>query len=489
MRLWIRLGLVVSVAALLFTGSRQASASSGITTRVSVDSSGNQANNWSWYPAVTDDGLVLAFHSWASNLVAGDTNQSSDIFVHDRQTGVTERVSVGTGGRQSNGESSYAAISSDGRYVAFDSYATNLVADDTNGARDVFVRDRLTGATERLSVDSAGGQGIGDSSHVAISADGRYVAFRSSASNLAPGDTNGNVDVFVHDRQTGLTERVSLDSSGNQGNGDSAGRAVSDDGRYVAFDSYATNLVADDTNGARDVFVRDRQTGTTERVSVDGNGNEGNGESASPAISSDGRYVAFDSLAANLVPNDTNGKRDVFVHDRQTGATERATIDSSGNEGNDHTWYAALSGDGRYVAFHSSASNLVAQDSNNAVDIFVHDRQIGTTWRASVSSTGNQANNYSHVPAISADGRYVAFHSLATNLVLEDTNGNLDVFIRDAGPAAVGGIAVLPGPVGGGGLWENPGAVAAAAAVVSLMAAACFLGRRWAARRPSDGGL
>jgi|GEM_PF-1585857 len=226
---------------------------------------------------------------------------------------VVQRVSVASGGTQGNGDSGCPSISADGRYVAFQSYASNLVPGDTNGTWDVFVHDRLTGQTTRVSVASDGTQGNGDSECPSISADGRYVAFASLASNLVPGDTNGTWDVFVHDRLTGQTTRVSVASGGAQGNSGSWCPSISADGRYVAFQSYASNLVPGDTNGVLDVFVHDRLTGQTTRVSVASDGTQGDSYSFGSSISADGRYVAFSSLASNLVPGDTNDKPDIFV--------------------------------------------------------------------------------------------------------------------------------------------------------------------------------
>jgi archaellum component FlaF (FlaF/FlaG flagellin family) len=485
----VRLFSLVPVAGLVIVAlivAGRSLASPGTTERVDVDSAGNQANDESvyWPPDISGDGRYVAFSSVASNLVPGDTNVTLDVFVHDRQTGVTERVSVDSAGNQTNGAEDQSAISGDGRYVAFNSWASNLVPGDTNGATDVFVHDRQTGVTERVSVDSAGNQTNGPSSTFAISGDGRYVAFNSEASNLVPGDTNNFCnrdadpeldncpDVFVHDRQTGVTERVSVDSAGNQANQYSYWElAISGDGRYVAFMSVASNLVPGDTNGFDDVFVHDRQTGVTERVSVDSAGNQGNEYSTQPAMSGDGRYVAFHSGASNLVPGDTNlcscvgsgcpkSCADVFVHDRQTGATERVSVDSPGNEANSASSTSDISGDGRYVAFESWASNLVPGDTQlcgnppstyNCSDVFVHDRQTGVTQRVSVDSAGNQGNEHSSASAISGDGRYVAFESEASNLVPGDTNGTRDVFVRDregAGPTPTP-TPTPPPPVGG----------------------------------------
>ncbi|MPV87021.1 hypothetical protein GCU85_09820 [Cardiobacteriales bacterium ML27] len=319
-------------------------------------------------------------------------------------------------------------MSADGRYVAFQSNATNLVAGDTNGTTDVFVHDTQTGDTTRVNVDSLGTEGDRDSFSSSISADGRYVAFQSFATNLVAGDTNGNADIFVHDTQTGVTTRVSVDSVGTEADSYSQTPSISADGRYVAFTSTATNLVAGDTNGNTDIFVHDTQTGVTTRVNVDSVGTEGDNGSYNPSISADGRYVAFYSSATNLVAGDTNGVADIFVHDTQTGNTTRVSVDSVGTEGDGLSQSPSISADGRYVAFTSNATNLVAGDTNGTLDIFVHDTQTGVTTRVSVDSNDIEGDSYSTGPSISADGRYVAFESYATNLVAGDTNNAGDVF-------------------------------------------------------------
>ncbi len=430
---------------------------SGTTTRVSVASDGTQGNSLSLNPSISADGRYVAFDSIASNLVSGDTNGYEDVFVHDWQTGTTTRVSVASDCTQANNHSFYASISANGRYVAFTSSASNLVSGDTNGVEDVFVHDRQTATTTRVSIASDGTQG--NDSHIntqmenTISADGRYVAFISLASNLVSGDTNGYEDVFVHDRQTGTTTRVSVASDGTQGNNFSGGPSISDDGRYVAFYSHASNLVSDDTNGAHDIFVHDLQTGTTTRVSVASDGTQGNSIiSSRPSISSDGRYVAFDSLASNLVSGDTNGAFDVFVHDRQTGETSRVSLASDNTQGNNSSGNPSISADGRYVTFYSPASNLVSGDTNGYTDIFVYERQTSYTTRVSVASDGTQGNNnVSLYLSISADGRYVAFTSSASNLVNGDTNSTQDVFVHDrdshplptmTGNAGVAGVSL-----------------------------------------------
>jgi archaellum component FlaF (FlaF/FlaG flagellin family) len=405
-----------------------------VTRRVSTDATGGEGNGDSYRPSLSVDGHFLAFHSDASDLVPGDTNGLRDIFVHDRTTGTTERVSLDSAGGQADGDSFYPSISADGRWTVFWSYATNLVPGDTNGFVDVFLHDRLSGATERVNVSSTEAQANQDSgSSFAISADGRWVAFESFATNLIFSDTNGRTDAFVRDRVNGVTERVSVDSSGMQANGDSYPTSLSAEGRYVAFWSQADNLVPGDTNKVADVFVRDRQNDTTERVSVDSTGAQSNGFSSIASITADGRYVAFDSEASNLVPGDTNARVDVFVHDRLTGATERVSLSSSGAQGDEHSYIPCISADGRFVVLFSLATNLVPADTNDTGDVFLHDRQTGTTERVSVATNGAQGNSLSSgsTTSVSVDGRFVTFDSAAPNLVAGDTNGLLDVFVRD----------------------------------------------------------
>jgi Tol biopolymer transport system component len=348
----------------------------GAIERISVGSNGVQGDRDSFFPKLSADGRFVAFGSLAGSLVPGDTNGATDVFVRDRRTGITERVSLGPGGSQGNGDSGSPALSADGRFVALISEAGNLVPGDTNGATDVFVRDRRTGATARVSLGPNGVQGDGDSYYPALSASGRFIAFASNAGNLVPDDTNGAWDVFVRDRRTGITERVSLRPDGVQANSHSLRPALSADGRFVAFESFAGNLVPGDTNRTNDVFVRDRRTGTTERVSVRTGGAQGNNSSTSPALSAGGRFVAFWS-SANLVPGDTNSTNDVFVRDRRTGRTERVSLGPNGAQSNGPSYSPALSAGGRFVAFESEASNLVPGDTNGAWDVFVHTRAGG----------------------------------------------------------------------------------------------------------------
>jgi Bacterial Ig-like domain/RTX calcium-binding nonapeptide repeat (4 copies)/FG-GAP-like repeat/WD40-like Beta Propeller Repeat len=389
--------------------------------------------------------------------------------------GNTTRISVDPSGAQLNTSvSTGPSISSDGRYVVFTSTSPDLVANDTNNVTDIFVRDRTSGTTQRVSVDSSGNQGNDSSQLPSISADGRYVAFTSLATNLVANDTNKvegssfGDDVFVRDRDTDAdgifdeagavsTERVNVSSSGTQANNIDRGRyrpSISTDGRYVAFTSRAANLVANDTNSAEDVFVRDLATGTTQRVSIDSSGNQANGAcnefacegSSIVSISSSGRYVAFNSSAFNLVANDTNDLNDIFVRDRDTdtdgifdeagaASTDRVNVGGCTTQANHESLSPSISPDGRYVTFGSQATNLVANDTNASPDAFVRDRQTGITQRVSVGSSGTQAHLGGGGSSISADGRFTVFASQALDLVANDTNGYTDVFLRELGDA------------------------------------------------------
>ncbi len=433
-------------------------AAPGDITLASVDSSGAQGNASSWDPSISSDGRYIAFESDASNLVAGDTNGQTDIFRYDTQTGTTIQVSVDSSGTQGNNSSSNPSISSDGRFIAFSSFASNLVTGDTNTVMDIFRHDTQTGTTTMVSVDSSGGLGNDASITPAISSDGRFIAFTSYASNLAVGDTNDLSDVFLHDTQTGTTTRVSVNSSGVEGNSSSRDTSISSDGRYLAFESFASNLVPGDTNGQADIFRHDTQTGTTIRISVDSSGAQVNGISGDPSISGDGRYIAFDSTASNLVAVDTNGARDVFRHDTQTGTTTMVSVDSSGGQGNNSSFTPAISSDGRFIAFTSDASNLAAGDTNGMSDVFLHDTQTCVTTMVSVDSSGTQGNDRSLSPTISGDGRYVAIISYASNLVAGDANGVMDVFVNEVDltpPVVVFGALSQP-PSQGANLPAGP---------------------------------
>ena len=452
------------------------------TARVSVSTAGAAGDGPSTEVALSGDGRYVAFVSAAANLAPGDTNTCTtfggsvtgpcpDVFVRDMVAGTTTRVSVGPGGAQSDGQSQQPVISADGRYVAFVSAATNLAPGDTNtcpadgypaagACPDVFVHDRQTGTTTRVSVSTAGAQANRQADRPAISADGRYVAFVSVADTLVPNDTNGLADIFVRDLAANTTTRVSVSTAGAQSNDSSFAAALSATGRFVAFDSFADNLLGAgaDGNNASDIFLRDRDTDndgvmdeagavSTTRVSLrDGGALEDNGASGGsffPALSADGRYVAFKSYSTDLVSNDFNGIADIFLRDRQANTTRRVSLNAIGQEVNGLTFDSpVISGDGRFVAFQDSNNAVIAGDSNGAPDIFVYDRDTGAVRLASANSAGVIGNNGSSGPALSADGRFLAFSSYANNLVAGDTS-NPDIFLRYLDRYDTLGIAAL----------------------------------------------
>lgn len=438
--------MFVLAAILGLTGFSRLSAQE--LTRVSVDSAGMQGNSMSEDAAISEDGRLVVFASPASNLVPGDTNGFIDVFVHDRQSGLTTRVSVSSAGIQGNAYSSNPSISGDGRFVAFASDASNLVTGDTNGRRDAFVHDLRSGQTTLVSVDSSGVQGNDHCIFTpSISGDGRLVAFASTATNLVLWDTNRKPDVFVHDRQTGRTSRVSVNSAGLQGNGISNIGWISGDGRAVVFHSWSDNLVAGDTNGILDLFVHELESRQTTRVSVNSAGVQGNGMSSRASLSRDGRFVAFESTANNLVVGDANGRWDAFVHDRQTGQTTLVSVNSAGVQGNWDSFEPSISRDGDFVAFDSTSTNLVAGDTNGTSDVFVHDLRSGQVILVSADSAGVQGNSESGPASISWDGRCVAFESLASNLVSGDTNSVSDVFVHERPGLSLTLTGTCPGPV------------------------------------------
>ncbi|MBL8857319.1 MAG: hypothetical protein JNL28_02285 [Planctomycetes bacterium] len=425
--------------ALLWTLSSSSAAQTCTLSRVSLDPLGNETTGHSGAVVLSRDGRFVAFASSASNLVPGDTNNSDDIFVHDRVLQTTELITVDSNGIQADIQSNGPSISADGRFVLYSSWAHNLVPGDMNNTNDVFLRDRTLGTTVRISTGPSGVEGNGGSYFGVISRNGRFVTFLSSASNLVPNDTNDARDVFLFDRQTGVMELVSVSSTGVQGDnwagGSAGGPQVSDDGRFVVFQSPATNLVPNDTNGVTDVFVRDRVLGTTARVSLGLGGVEANGASDVTSITPDGRYIGIVSLASNLVANDTNDTHDTFVLDRVTGVFERVSVTSGGQQATGSNWAPTLSDDGRFVTFTSTSSDLVPGDTNEKRDVFLRDRAAGTTEIVSSSTLGAPADNDCFYGVISGDSHMIAFTSASSMLVFGDLNGLYDVFVLECRPA------------------------------------------------------
>lgn len=460
-------GLMIAVLAVIPGAGCGIAYAVSSTKRVSVSGTGVQGNESSSRASISGNGRYITFVSEASNLVPNDTNGVTDTFVWDRVTSKIVRISVSSEGRQGNRGYDYwggpPSINAHGRFIAFESMASNLVSGDTNGRSDVFVRDRDTdrdniydepGAvtTARVSAWTNGG------SKPSISANGRHVAFVTSTEWA--GDRNDTMlDVFSYDRLTGRTALVSVSTDGVQDGGyPSWDPSTSADGRFIAFWSDAPSLVGQDPNDSvADVFVRDRDTDRngvfdepdkvrTVLVSVGRMGATANADSVRPFISSSGRYIAFESNATNLVANDTNGQRDIFVRDWFRGTTARISLSTSGVQSNNQSVVASISAHGRYLVFTSRASNLVGNDTNGYPDVFLRDRDTDadrvydepggvSTERINLSGSGSQAKSFSYSggASISTTGRYATFDSDATNLVSGDTNGSTDVFLRDRG--------------------------------------------------------
>ncbi|MEO8611821.1 MAG: hypothetical protein ABI690_28235 [Chloroflexota bacterium] len=412
-------------------------------TRVSVASDGTQADSFPFAdiePVISGEGRYVVFESTATTLVSNDNNGKSDIFLHDRQTCQTSRISMAADDGETNGDSYRPGISPNGRWIVFSSKASNVVANDTNNALDTFLFVRQTEQMTRISVASDGSQannqpnitliGIGPQGEQ-ISSDGRFVLFSSEATNLVANDTNNILDVFIRDTQLSQTTRVSVATDGSQANGGSGANSISQDGRYIVFQSTANNLVAGDSNNLPDIFVRDLQLGQTSLISVASDGTQTNQISENATISNDGRYVAFGSVASNLVTGDTNNIIDTFVRDRQIGQTVRISVSSTGTQanGNFAGFVPHISANGRYVIFTSDSSNLVDNDTNGKPDVFMFDRLTAQTKRVSLAGDGGQGNGGINIADISDNGSLVVFSSTAPNLVSDDTNNIYDVFV------------------------------------------------------------
>ena len=411
-----KLGLALLLAAGLLAPVGALEAAPGTTVRVSVASDGSEGNGTTYGGGISADGQVAVFNSAATNLVANDSNSESDVFVRELPAGPTGRVNVSGGGAEANGFSVGGTISADGRFVAFTSGASNLVENDTNGAFDVFRHDRLTGETTRVSVDNLGAETPWYSYLAHMSGDGRYVTFHNTS------------QVYVRDVLGGFTEMVSVNQAGDPGNAGSLGGSVSADGRFVAFQSYATNLTPVD-NPYIDVFVRDRIGGTTELVSVTGGSGQHN-DSIGGGITPDGRFVLFTSNSTRIIGGDADLTRDAFVRDRQTGTTTLITVTSDENPITYESYGESISDDGRFVTFYTDAPDVVPGDTNGKLDGFVRDVLRGITTRLSVTSAGVQASDHSSGGQLTADGRATGFVSYASDLTEGDTNGVRDLFIH-----------------------------------------------------------
>jgi len=407
--------------------------------RASTAADGTGGNGGSNTSAISADGRYLAFLSISDNLVSGDTNAKRDAFVKDLVTGEVVRVNTDSNGNEANSNALDVTISADGKFAAFSTGANNLVEDDTNSRVDIFRKDLTTGELIRVNVDADGIQADNHSFGVSLSGDGRKVVFTSEATNLSTVDDNNKKrDVYLKDIKTGKVTLVSSHKNGTQGDGLSTDAVISEDGKHVAFESVAENLIDDDNNGHRDVFVVNIKTGAVTRVSTDKDGVGGESHSAGAAISADGRYVAFHSIAGNLIDGDTNGFQDVFVKDTKTGAIELASAAANGAQLNGDSSDVSISADGEVVAFSTDDSSLPASnvDSNGVSDIAVKVLNGSGTGDISLVSTdadGNTVAGASAAAMISGDGRYVAFESDGV-FSATDSNGVKDIFAKGLAP-------------------------------------------------------
>jgi hypothetical protein len=403
------------------------------TSRVTVAYDGEEANDASHYPVVSGDGQIVAFGSSAVNIVRRDLNRVPDIFVRDLSTGENSRVSVASDGTQADGASHRAALSQDGRFVAFQSAARNLVSGDTNGVHDVFVHDRQTGSTSRVSVASDGTQGNAASQNPKLSADGRWVTFSTTATNLAPGAVGPKAKVLLHDRETGVTTEVSVRPDGSSATEDSVLPTISADGRYVGFISNDRQIVPAPRFISFSAYVRDVQAGTTVRVNETPLSSLGYAipKPGTPlTVSPDGRFATLYTDSA-MVPEDTNRVTDAYRIELATGTMVRVSVGSDGVQADLASGLlitgAVMSADGRYVVFDSDARNLVPDDTNGLRDIFVRDTVDGTTTLVSTGSVTNTRPSY--YPAVSDDGSVVVFITDGA-LVADDTNVRNDVYLH-----------------------------------------------------------
>jgi Tol biopolymer transport system component len=397
--------------------------------------------------SISADGRYVAFESNADNLSSEDDDTVIDVYVRDLLTRTTTLVSRAKG-VVGNGASYAPSMSADGRFVAFVSLATNLTGDD-DVFQDVFVRDLESNTTAYVSRSATGGAADGKSGEPSISADGRYVAFESDADNMSTADQDGFSNIFVRDLATNTTVYASRASGadGLYATGYSHQPSISGDGRFVAFESASPGLSADDGNASVDIFVRDLQTNATILASRATDGIAGDGDSYAPSLSADGRFVAFTSVADNLSGDDIDAFGNIFVRDLQTGVTTYASRAGAAADGD--SAQPAISADGRFVAFRSNAPNLSADDDDAVRDVFARDLQANTTTLVSRGggATGAAGNEESWDPAISADGRFVAFSSLANSLSGEDNDAFTNVFRRDVlgePPAPVARLTPAP---------------------------------------------
>lgn len=404
--------------------------------RISVATSGAEANGASFDASISSSGEFAVFASEAFNLSANDQNSFTDVFMRDIEGSVTSLVSANHSGLAGNAASFGARISADGNRVAFLSYATDLVTGDQNGRIDIFVRDLPSNTMSLVSVATSGEQGSAESRFVdarpALSADGRFVAFSSLSGRLVSSDTNDLEDIFVRDTLLGTTVRASVGADGIQSDGASWYPSLSADGRYLVFATVATNLAgADARNSLPKVILRDLHTGTTSLVARSASGAAANGPSFEPNISPNGRLVTFVSSASNLA-DDIAGMTllHVYVRDLGTGTTQIASKGAAGEPANGSSRRPTISSDGRLVSYASAATNLDSRpDLNDASDVFMAQVSLGRSQRVSSGPTGLLGLDSSALPQIATHANAIVFQSQAMDLVAGDLNFVRDVFV------------------------------------------------------------
>ncbi|MEO8328432.1 MAG: calcium-binding protein, partial [Candidatus Nanopelagicales bacterium] len=368
-------------------------------------------------------GQFVAFASRA-RIVQGPANLASrQVFLRDMSTGASTLLSIARDGGGGDGSSDWPSISADGTRIVFESKATNLVRGDTNGFSDIFMYDTTSGVTTLISHAPNGNPANLASYSPAISADGTHVAFTSSATNLGP--DNGYFDsVYIYDIASGGAQLVTHAPDGSPTNYYGGyNPQISADGNLVAYYSPTADLVADDTNSHDDVFLYNAATDTNQLISRTPDGGLANGNSYGVDISADGTHVAYNSYANNLVPNDdTDNITDVFVYDVASESTTLISRATDGGPGNADSYYPSISGDGTLIAYTSYASDLVRNDANAGTDIFVHNTTTGTTRLISKAPDGSAATGNSDRADVSIDGTHIGYESDANNIVTPDTD-------------------------------------------------------------------
>jgi dipeptidyl aminopeptidase/acylaminoacyl peptidase len=410
------------------TGSPVQASTGAPPVRVSVTADGSQPNGQSWDPQLSADGRYVTFNSYATNLGPAVTSGVYNVYVRDTVANTTKALAVAADGTAGNRLSEFATISADGRYIAFSSESTNLPPTPTSWVHNsqVYLYDQTTGELTRVSSPTNGREASRESLQPMISADGRFITYSSHASNLVPGDTNNKQDIFLYDIATKTNTRISP----NQANGASFWPTISPDGRYIGYMSYATNLVPGDTNANSDLFVYDREAGTTTRINVTSAGRQSSGVGlAIASFSADGRLITYHDSSPNLVPGDTNQENDAFLYDQNTRTTTRISTGPGGVQADGQSLVPRITGDGSQVVYWSNATNLVPGDTNGTYDTFLYDTRNRTTRIVSQAADGAQGNAQSASASITPDGKLIALDTDASNFAPDDTNGLSDIYL------------------------------------------------------------